>query len=106
MGSEISTHVQWRDVKKIFYKRTHFYLKEGNKLHIASFDCRLSKMKANVVIENFDHEFKTSYFEEICSSKLFSFKNVYYVDAKNIVRKANMYHSEVVGYIYVERLDR
>ena len=63
-------------------------------------------MKANVVIENFDHEFKTSYFEEICSSKLFSFKNVYYVDAKNIVRKANMYHSEVVGYIYVERLDR
>ena len=64
------------------------------------------KTKSDVEIDNFDIKFVTAYFEEVCFDGYFTFKNDYFVDKDDVVRRANVFHSQVIGSIYIERLDR
>ena len=36
----------------------------------------------------------------------YELNNTYYVDDQKIVRRASQYHSETIGYILTERIDR
>ena len=107
MGGNTSIKIQWSNLEKeIFYQRNFSYLIEGNSLSIQSFNCSMLKNKTGVVVENFDVKFITTLFEEKCSNEDFAFKNEYFVDKNDIVRRANVFHSQVIGSIYIERLDR
>ena len=107
MGSKTSLNITWSDlVNKTFYDRQFSYLVEGNTLSFESFNCSLLKTKSEVEIENFDIKFLTDYFEEVCSNGYLTFKNDYFVDKDDVVRRANVFHSQVIGNIYIERLDR
>ena len=98
MGSKASTDIIWSDyVNKIFYERQFSYLVEGNTLSVQSFKCSLSKTKSDVEIDNFDIKFVTAYFEEVCFDGYFTFKNDYFVDKDDVVRRANVFHSQVIG---------
>ena len=107
MGGEISIRIKWSEIDKdIYFKRQLSYLDEGNVLNVDSYTCNMVKIKTDVVVKNFDFDFVTSHFEERCANSFYSFRNDYYVDKKDIVRRANFFHSRVIGNIYVERLDR
>ncbi len=107
MGSTVSKKIQWSALgKEIFYERKLSYLAEGNNLSVQSFSCSILKNKSGVTVINFDLEFSTTLFEEQCSNESFAFRNAYYVDKHDIVRRANLFHSQVIGNIYIERLDR
>ena len=107
MGSKTSINIKWSAlVNKTSYDRKLSYLMEGNSLSVQLFSCSILKTKSGVVIENFDIKFVTAYFEEVCSNEYFTFKNDYFVDKDDIVRRANVFHSQVIGNIYIERLDR
>jgi len=107
MGSKTSLNIKWSAlVNKTSYDRQLSYLMEGNSLSVQLFNCSILKTKSRVIIENFDIKFVTAHFEEVCSNEYFTFKNDYFVDKDDIVRRANVFHSQVIGNIYIERLDR
>ena len=50
--------------------------------------------------------FETAFFEEKCSSNEKKISNTYNIDGSGIVRRSRQYHSETLGYIIIERIDR
>ena len=65
------------------------------------------KRKRTKKIEIFEiHYLTTNLFTETCQNSTISINNKYYIDENHIVRRSYQYHSNVVGYLLMERLDR
>ena len=107
MGSS-SSMPPWSNITK----KTENYIRElnhitgNNKLSKSGFNCNIKKTSAEEQIKIWDINFKVDKFEENCSDGSFAFKNTYQVDARGIVRRSSQYHSETLGSILIERLDR
>ena len=92
--------------KPIIYKRKISHLTGNNKISERLFECRIQKIDKKELIEIWDSEFLVTKFDELCLNNDLKIKNNYYLDNRNIVRKSLQYHSETVGYIITERIDR
>jgi len=88
------------------YQRQLIYTSGNNKILKHSLECNIEKSNRQEVIEIWDINFFVTKFKENCGNNEFEIKNTYYVDDQEIVRRASQYHSETLGYIFIERLDR
>jgi len=107
MGSTTSMP-SWSNIKNevIVYSRKIGYIAGNNKIFQRVFECKIKKINKTEVLEIWQVKFFTKKFEEICNSNGFEFKNFYYLDSSEIVRKSLQYHSSTLGYLTTERLDR
>ena len=107
MGSS-SSMPPWSKIsnKTVNYSREIAYITGNNKIFKRIFSCDIEKTNTADVIKIWDINFKVDKFEERCSDGSFIFKNTYHVDTKTIVRRSSQYHSETLGVILIERLDR
>ena len=88
------------------YSRELKHMTGDNKISKRVFNCNIEKTSSTELIKIWDINFKVDKFEENCSYRSFTFKNTYQVDTEGIVRRSTQYHSETLGYILIERLDR
>ena len=88
------------------YRRELIHITGNNKIAKRVFSCQIKKTSSKELIEIWDVNFKVAKFEEHCSHDRLAFKNVYHVDTKGIVRRSLQFHSDTLGYILLERLDR
>ena len=88
------------------YDRKLGYLNGKNKVSVRIFECEIQKTKVGEIIEIWGLNFKVDKFEEKCFNSSLNFKNTYLVDIQGIVRRSSQYHSETLGSIKLERLDR
>ena len=58
------------------------------------------------MVEIFQLSYKTRVFYEVCTDNFGVIKNTYNIDAKGIVRKSKQFHSDTIGYLLIERLDK
>ena len=107
MGSS-SSMPAWSNINKRTesYSRELNYITGNNKISNRIFSCDIKKTSNEEQIEIWDLKFKVAKFEEKCSNSNFTFKNVYNVDAQGIVRRSSQYHSDTLGSILIERVDR
>ena len=107
MGSTSSKQA-WSIISKQAktYRRELFHITGNNKIAKRVFSCQVEKTSSKELIDIWDINFKVANFEEHCSNDKLAFKNVYHVDTQGIVRKSLQYHSETLGYLLLERLDR
>ena len=107
MGSS-SSMPNWSKINKKTetYTRELAHISGNNKISKRVFTCDVEKTNSQEQIEIWDMNFKVAKFEENCSDSSFTFKNIYHVDSQGIVRKSSQYHSDTIGYILTERLDR
>ena len=107
MGSSLSIP-PWSQI----YKETENYSRElsqitgNNKNSKRVFSCAIEKTSRGELIEIWDIKFKVTKFEETCFNSSLTFKNTYQIDTQGIIRRSAQYHSETLGYILIERLDR
>ena len=98
---------QWTNIKKTAeYKRKISFLDGNNQIVSRTFLCKIAKTDDGIIINIWNIDFEVVLYEEYCSGNSGKIKNEYYLDRYNIVRKSKQYHSETVGYITIERLDR
>ena len=107
MGSS-SSMPSWSNIKNKTrtYSRELNHLTGNNKIYKRVFSCDIEKTSSDEKIEIWDIKFKVDRFEENCTTGSSTFKNTYQVDAKGIVRRSLQYHSDTLGLILIERLDR
>ena len=107
MGSS-SSLPKWSKIDKEIknYSRQVSHITGNNKIHTTSFDCTIQKKSEKEVLEIWNVEFLVTKFEEFCFNNKMDLKNIYYLDNKNIIRRSTQYHSDSIGYIMIERLDR
>ena len=107
MGSSSSMPTWSKINQKIqIYNREFSYISGNNKILKNVFKCNIRKTNKKEIIKIWDANFKVVKFEENCFNNSLKFKNIYYVDSKDIVRRSSQYHSITIGYILTERLDR
>ena len=111
MGSDLmgssSSKPPWSRIKSVEnYTRKVSHITGDNKEHIRLFTCKIYRNNTIEFIEIWDVQFRVAKFSETCDSNGFKIKNTYFVDSQNIVRKSKQYHSDQIGYITTERLDR
>ena len=90
----------------LYYIRKISYLTGDNKISTRSYKCKVHKNNQKEIIKIWELEFIVTKFEENCDDKSFKITNIYYVDDKEIVRRSLQYHSDTIGYVSTERLDR
>ena len=107
MGSS-SSMPTWSKINKKTgtYTRELAHISGNNKISKRVFTCDVEKTNSQEQIEIWDMNFKVAKFEENCSDSSFTFKNIYHVDTRGVVRKSSQYHSHTLGFIIIERLDR
>ena len=107
MGSSSSMPV-WSNINKKteIYSRELNHITGNNKISKRIFNCDIEKTSSEEIIKIWDINFKVDKFEEKCSTEALNFKNTYQVDTQGIVRRSTQYHSETLGSILIERLDR
>ena len=107
MGSN-SAMPPWSKIqnKKQIYKRSLSHITGNNSIIRRIFSCDIEKTDNKELIQIWDVNFKVAKFEETCFTNSVTFKNTYYVDNQGVVRKSSQYHSDTVGYVTIERLDR
>lgn len=88
------------------YERTLSYLGGNNRIYTRRFNCSLEKNDDQVVLNVWDASFEATLFNESCLDKNGIIKNKYFVENSGLVRRSIQYHSETLGYIITERLDR
>ena len=88
------------------YSRELAHVTGNNKISKRVLNCDIAKTSSGDLIKIWDINFKVDKFEESCSYGSFMLKNTYLVDTKGIVRRSTQYHSETLGSILIERLDR
>ena len=88
------------------YSRELMYITGNNKIAKRVFSCHVKKTSSKKLIEVWDINFNVDKFEETCFDDSLIFKNSYQVDNQEIVRRSLQYHSDTLGYILLERLDR
>ena len=107
MGSS-SSMPPWSNINK----KTENYIRElnhitgNNKIFKRTFKCKVKKTSSTELIVIWDINFNVDKFEESCSDGNLTLKNTYQVDTKGIVRRSTQHHSETLGSILIERLDR
>ena len=92
--------------KTVNYSRELYYITGNNKISKRVFSCTIEKASSGNIIEIWGINFIAAKFEEQCFNSSLTFKNVYYVDSKGIIRRSSQYHSDTLGFILIERLDR
>lgn len=107
MGSNSSMPL-WSELKNDnkTYIRKLSYLGGDNKIQSKVLICNIGKQSKNTTLKIWEVDFKVRKFEENCSSNSLIVKNIYYLDNSGIVRKSQQFHSETLGYLITERLDR
>ena len=107
MGSS-SSMPTWSTINKKTesYSRELNHITGNNKISKRVFSCDIEKTSSEEQIEIWDVNFKVAKFEEQCFSSGLTFKNIYHVDTQGIVRRSSQYHSETLGVIGIERVDR
>ena len=107
MGSSSSMPF-WSNINKktVFYSRELNHITGNNRISKRIFNCNIEKTSSRNFIKIWDVNFKVDTFEENCSTLSFAFKNTYQVDTLGIVRRSFQYHSETLGSVKIERLDR
>lgn len=107
MGS-ISSMPPWSKIGKKTenYSRELSHITGNNKISKGLFSCDIKKINSEDLIEIWDINFKVDKLEERCFNGNFKFKNIYHVDSQGTVRRSTQYHSETLGFILLERLDR
>ena len=88
------------------YKRELSYISGNNRIVKHSFECNIKKNKQKELIKIWELSFFVTVFEENCDSNGFEIRNTFYLDEQKIVRRSTQFHSNTVGYILTERLDR
>ena len=107
MGSS-SSMPSWSNINKKTgpYSRKLNHITGNNKISRRVFNCNIEKTSSTELIKIWDINFKVAKFEESCSNGSLTFKNIYHVDTQGIVRRSLQYHSDTLGSITIERLDR
>ena len=107
MGSSLFMPT-WSNINKNTktYTRELLYLDGNNKIYKRLFNCDIKKTNSEELIKIWDINFKVAKFEEQCFNRSLSLKNVYHVDKLGIIRKSSQYHSDTLGFVKIERLDR
>lgn len=107
MGSTLSMP-SWSKIKNKsqIYSRELSHINGNNKISKRVFRCEIQKINSAKVIEIWSVRFPITKFEETCAEGDFKIRNIFYLDNQKIVRKSKQYHSDTVGYILTERLDR
>lgn len=107
MGSS-SSMPPWSKINKKTktYSRELAHITGNNKIFKRVFSCDIEKTNSAEQIEIWDINFEVANYEEQCLNSSLTFKNTYQVDARGIVRRSLQYHSDTLGYITIERLDR
>ena len=107
MGSSLSIP-PWSKINNnvTTYVRKLSQMSGNNEILERSFECKIKKNGPQEKIKVWDIKFSVTEFEENCSNNQLEIKNTYYVDDRGIVRRSLQYHSETIGYILTERLDR
>lgn len=88
------------------YIREVSYITGNNKILRLILNCKIKKNVQQEKLRIWSVEFIATRYDEICFYKNDTIRNIYYVDKRDIVRKSRQYHSENIGYIITERLDR
>jgi len=107
MGST-SSMPAWSKISKKteIYRRELIYITGNNQIDKHVFNCKIKNINSGEFIKIWDTNFKVVKFEEKCVNSKLMFKNTYQVDASGVVRKSLQYHSNTLGYILLERIDR
>ena len=107
MGSS-SSMPPWVTIKneEANYLRKLHYLTGNNKISLITWDCKIKKHNRKETLVVWEVKFTVTKYLENCLNNEKIITNIYYLDKKNIVRKSLQYHSETVGHILTERLDR
>ncbi len=106
MGGELFIP-PWAKIRKSAeYNRRISFLNGNNQIRSKTFTCKMTKIDDGLNINVWDVIFEATLFEEHCNGNQGTIKNKYYIDRSNIVRRSNQYHSDTVGYVTIERLDR
>ena len=107
MGS-LNSMPSWTDVNQSAktYIRKLKYITGNNNISERELYCNILKINEKEVLYIWEVEFFVTKFEETCTNNNFQIKNTYYLDELKIVRKSFQYHSDTIGYIDIERLDR
>ena len=107
MGS-LSSIPLWSNIneKTESYSRELTYITGNNKVSQRVLRCDIEKTSIAEQIEIWNINFKVFKFEEQCFDNNLIVKNIYYIDAKGIIRRSSQYHSDTLGSITIERLDR
>ena len=92
--------------KKGTYSRELSHITGNNKISKRVFICDIKKINSEELLKIWGVDFKVAKFEESCFYGTFKFKNIYYVDFQGIVRRSLQYHSNTLGYVTIERIDR
>ena len=111
MGDDImdasNSMPDWKDItERSQYVRMVGYLTGNNKIQHSTFDCNINKIGKNKKVDIWGSYFYVQEYQEKCAGKNLLFKNFYYVDDQKVVRRSLQYHSETLGYVLTERLDR
>ena len=107
MGSS-SAMPTWSKIKENTesYSREIYHITGDNKTARNVLSCNIEKISSEEQIEIWDINFTVTKFEEQCFNSSLSFKNIYHVDTKGLVRRSLQYHSRTLGFVIIERLDR
>ena len=107
MGST-SSMPPWSKIKNktVSYNRELSHITGNSEISKRVFTCDIQKTSNREVIEIWKINFKVVRFDETCISGSHNFKNTYYLDTQGNVRRSSQYHSEKLGLIIIERLDR
>ena len=112
MGDDLMGSSSYMPAWSKINKRTETYIREinyitgNNKISERVFRCHIEKISSEELIEIWEIKFKVARFEEQCYNSSLKFKNTYQVDAQGIVRRSSQYHSDTLGSVIIERLDR
>ena len=88
------------------YRRELGYINGDNKIFAEVFSCDIEKINSGEFIKIWGIIFKVAQFEEQCLNSSLKFTNTYHVDTQGIVRRSSQYHSDTLGSVTMERLDR
>ena len=90
--------------KQYFRKLDH--LSGDNQIRSIVFKCEIKKMDKIEIIKIWQVPFHVTKYDESCLQNGKKINNTYYLDDHEIVRRSIQYHSETIGYVLIERLDR
>ena len=107
MGSS-SSMPTWSNINKKteIYRRELNHITGNNRISKRIFNCGIEKTSSGDLIKIWDKNFKVDKFEESCFDGSLMLKNIYQVDTQGIVRRSTQHHSDTLGSILIERLDR
>jgi len=107
MGSSLSMP-PWAKINanSVRYERKLVYMTGNNKILELSLECKIQKNDLKETIKIWGVKFSVRKFDENCTNNQIKIKNTYFVDDRGIVRRSLQFHSDTIGYILTERLER